>query len=418
MPDHVLRIFCEDRPIGALLAHSDGSVDFVYDQGVGERDTVSLAMLPTANPDEYLGFNGLPLPFEVSLPEGWLWQRLNSRYGKLVDLSDDIALLKLVGTGLIGRITVGGPRQNIPLNDRWIQAARSGHAAESLSHVLHEIPPEYMGLSGVMPKISLRGGTDHAHGTVIADEAIVKFETPEYPAICLAEDFALRAARDWGLTAAECTLSDAGDALFIQRFDIYQNGSRLGFEDACCLSGLRRNGKYRGSIQGLFEMVESYVSEEFIPADRLQLTKMVILNDILRNGDAHLKNFGLLYSDPEHVRLAPAYDVLDTTLYIPSDVPALALRNGSDVKRWMTAEDLDALQDLSGLDEDVRDLYRDGVDRARDMASRYADILSHEKSLPRERQALARKMGKTIRTRLSSSGANVWSAPTGTTVPA
>lgn len=43
------------------------------------------------------------------------------------------------------------------------------------------------------------------------------------------------------------------------------------------------------------------------------------------NGDAHLKNFGVLYNDPVNAdtRLAPAYDIANTTAYIPDDTLAL-----------------------------------------------------------------------------------------------
>jgi serine/threonine-protein kinase HipA len=53
----------------------------------------------------------------------------------------------------------------------------------------------------------------------------------------------------------------------------------------------------------------------------------VTLSCIVGNGDAHLKNFGLLYSDPTQrdARLAPAYDIVNTTAYIPEDVLALDL---------------------------------------------------------------------------------------------
>lgn len=54
---------------------------------------------------------------------------------------------------------------------------------------------------------------------------------------------------------------------------------------------------------------------------------MVTLSCIVGNGDAHLKNFGLLYSNPtkRDARLAPAYDIVNTTVYIPEDVLALDL---------------------------------------------------------------------------------------------
>jgi serine/threonine-protein kinase HipA len=46
------------------------------------------------------------------------------------------------------------------------------------------------------------------------------------------------------------------------------------------------------------------------------------------NGDAHLKNFGVLYTDPtsNDVRMSPAYDIVNTTCYIPEDGLALSLK--------------------------------------------------------------------------------------------
>ncbi len=51
---------------------------------------------------------------------------------------------------------------------------------------------------------------------------------------------------------------------------------------------------------------------------------MVVMNYFLKNGDAHLKNFGLFFSDDfSRIWLAPAYDVVTTTAYIFKDKPAL-----------------------------------------------------------------------------------------------
>ncbi|MDD2317390.1 MAG: HipA domain-containing protein, partial [Desulfobacterales bacterium] len=56
------------------------------------------------------------------------------------------------------------------------------------------------------------------------------------------------------------------------------------------------------------------------------------LSVMLRNGDAHLKNFGVLYTDPMGVvELAPVYDLVTTTAYIRHDVPALTL---AGTKKW------------------------------------------------------------------------------------
>jgi len=56
---------------------------------------------------------------------------------------------------------------------------------------------------------------------------------------------------------------------------------------------------------------------------------MVVYACTVENGDAHLKNFSLIYRNPqEPIRLAPAYDLVSTTPYIPRDTLALTL-NGT-----------------------------------------------------------------------------------------
>ncbi|MFX6420794.1 HipA domain-containing protein, partial [Acinetobacter baumannii] len=73
--------------------------------------------------------------------------------------------------------------------------------------------------------------------------------------------------------------------------------------------------------------VRLFCASEQVQASLAQLFAMVSLSCIVGNGDAHLKNFGLLYSDPTQrdARLAPAYDIVNTTAYIPEDVLALEL---------------------------------------------------------------------------------------------
>jgi len=53
---------------------------------------------------------------------------------------------------------------------------------------------------------------------------------------------------------------------------------------------------------------------------------MVMLSCMLGNGDAHMKNFGVLYDSVSGaVRMAPAYDIVCTRLYIADDNLALNL---------------------------------------------------------------------------------------------
>ena len=62
------------------------------------------------------------------------------------------------------------------------------------------------------------------------------------------------------------------------------------------------------------------------------------MNYLLKNGDAHLKNFGLLFDDDfSEIFYSPVYDVVNTVVYIHKDKPALML-NGKKI--WWGREAL------------------------------------------------------------------------------
>jgi len=58
----------------------------------------------------------------------------------------------------------------------------------------------------------------------------------------------------------------------------------------------------------------------------------------VRNGDAHRKNFGVVYDDATGwVTLAPTFDIVTTAAYLPDDTLALML---DGTKRWPDAKRL------------------------------------------------------------------------------
>jgi serine/threonine-protein kinase HipA len=53
-----------------------------------------------------------------------------------------------------------------------------------------------------------------------------------------------------------------------------------------------------------------------LPSDNLhRFFEQVAFFIMVRNGDAHLKNSGLLYRSPEQLWLAPIFDVVTTSIY-------------------------------------------------------------------------------------------------------
>jgi serine/threonine-protein kinase HipA len=117
------------------------------------------------------------------------------------------------------------------------------------------------------------------------------------------------------------------------------------------------------------------------------LFKLFVLNCALRNGDAHMKNFGVIYEDVTGpARLAPVYDLVSTLPYLPKDGMALTLNGSTDwpdckslVRLGQTRCDL-SMQMINKIIEQTADVlaslapevtkYFDGNSSQREIADR------------------------------------------------
>lgn len=156
--------------------------------------------------------------------------------------------------------------------------------------------------------------------TVPIPSLIVKAASPAYPGLAANEFLCLTAARRAGIDVPTFALSDDGRMLVLDRFDLVDHGSgrieRLGFEDIAALAGLRvrdvpSDRKYQGSYQRIAELMRQLQ----LPGTNLhRFFEQVAFSVMVRNGDAHLKNFGLLYRSAGEIWLAPMFDVVTTSI--------------------------------------------------------------------------------------------------------
>jgi serine/threonine-protein kinase HipA len=176
----------------------------------------------------------------------------------------------------------------------------------------------------------------------------VKFWEPnEYPQLAANEYFCLTAARKCGLDLPPFRLAEDGMALVIDRFDLRMDGTYRGFEDFCVLNARRTDEKYRGSYEtSVMKRFGQFANSTQVNDDLKKLFTLIALNCALRNGDAHLKNFGIVYDDVQgEARLAPVYDLVTTSLYIAKDSLALTLNGATE---WPTARELRKLGETRG----------------------------------------------------------------------
>lgn len=146
----------------------------------------------------------------------------------------------------------------------------------------------------------------------------------------------------------------------------------------CVLQAKQRDDKYEGSYEQIVKTIKTFVSPANKKAALIQFYKMMVINTIVQNGDAHLKNFGLIYDGIGDIRLAPAYDIVSTTVYIQNDILALNLMGS---KKWWSQKYLEKFgQEVCDLTKkEAQIYYEECKNSARNVLEQIKQRLSVEK---------------------------------------
>jgi serine/threonine-protein kinase HipA len=249
---------------------------------------------------------GLHPFFEHLGPEGWLREH-QARLAHIQE-EDDFGLLLRYGQDCIGAVGIR-PHEGDPLPDPVTEAtANPGRT-----------------LSGVQRKLLVTRGADGVFapaGPTGLASFIAKFNSERHDDLVRNEALSLRwAAAVLGrgevndFTIARVAVVDEG-ALVVTRFDRTREGAKLRLEDfaqiLCKPRGRDHTGKYDASYEQAAAVIAEHSARPEI--DRLRFFRRLIVFALLGNCDAHLKNFSLLET-PTGLRLSPAYDIVNTTLY-------------------------------------------------------------------------------------------------------
>jgi serine/threonine-protein kinase HipA len=297
---------------------------------------------------------GLAPIFEMNLPEGALRERFRLAFAKATGSFDELNLLSVVGRSQVGRVRYTGEleqlHEEVPFQsiDEILERRRSG----DLFRYLLEKFASYSGISGVQPKILVRDEkaftemeqTGHrlSQSYQGATHIVKLWEPNVYPQLAANGYLCLVAARKCGLDVPPFRLAEDGMALVMDRFDLRMDGSYRGFEDFCVLNGRRTDEKYRGTYEtSIMNRFTQFSQSPHVNEDLEKLFTLIAFNCAVRNGDAHLKNFGIVYDDVQgEARLAPVYDLVTTSIYVAKDSLALTL-NGTT--NWPAMKELTKL---------------------------------------------------------------------------
>ncbi|NDZ13808.1 type II toxin-antitoxin system HipA family toxin [Variovorax sp. WS11] len=304
---------------GQLLKTS--TYEFRYLDPDPEQPPVALLMPPK----ERLTWQDGDLfpPMDQNLPEGDLFMKIRELFPK--QPMTPMHLLALIGRNGIGRLGYSLPEHPLaaappPLSKDELLKTRY------TPEVFNELVAAYLstgaGIAGMQPKIMVPD-----RPTIPIPSLIVKAASAAYPSLAANEYLCLSAARSAGIEVPSFALSDDGQMLILDRFDLVQREDgrieRLGFEDVAALAGLRvreilSDRKYQGSYQRIAELLRQLR----LHSDNLhRFFQQVAFSVMVRNGDAHLKNFGVLYRSSADVWLAPMFDVVTTSVYRYAQYP-------------------------------------------------------------------------------------------------
>ncbi len=291
----------------------------IYSFTYTQNNPISLVM-PTTESLYISKYEMLPI-FDQFMPEGWLYQVMLNHLRKRLGTITDYQVFRSLAPNIEGFLTFRLKGRGVPQGATALNSIVIKDLVENdTMDLFHELVNAFLlrsSISGVQPKV-LVPVEDKA--VLKGENHIVKTFGEQFPDLARNEYLCLRACERAGLLIPEITLSKHGRFLIVKKFT-----GGLGFEEFCTLFGKTSKEKYHGSYESIAKALAKVSSS---PENDLELFyKSVVMSFLLKNGDAHLKNFGVLYSSPTtgDTRLAPTYDVVCTAVYIPSDTPALTL---------------------------------------------------------------------------------------------
>ena len=314
-----LNVNVDSKNAGKLVKENDEFIFLYTNEDI--KNFISLIMPVRQKPYIY---NKLHPIFEMHLPEGYLLSIIKKHFSKIAK-TDDFGLLKIISSSIKGRISYETDSvivtNNLTLDDLLHPKS------DTLFDELVNRFALNSALSGVQPKVL---ATIENKTTLKIDDYIVKSWGEDYPELALNEYYCMKIVKLANIEVTEFFISDDEKLFIMKRFDKIDD-NYIGFEDMCVLMGKQRDDKYEGSCEQVVKTIKTFVSSQNKRTALIQFFKMMYLNYRLKNGDAHLKNFGLIYEGINNIKLAPAYDVVSTTVYIKNDIPALLLLGS---KKW------------------------------------------------------------------------------------
>ena len=394
-------VYLSDQLVGHLVQRGDNT-RFTFVDGYWETaDRRSLGLCFEQNRSGGKA-SAVKLPpwFSNLLPEGPLRKWIAKDRG--VKTERELELLLRIGGDLPGAVVVKEGER------------RQGEGSfESQSRDDDVESPSVMkfSLAGVGIKLSMtqKGGR---FVLPVKDELgkwILKFPDPEYARIPANEDAMMTLAGMCGIEVPEHHLvhrdeieasldhlwkSSEDVAYVVRRFDRDGSGGRIHIEDFAQVRGIPSGDSEK--YQGSFETVGALCYRDYDLEALRQWARRIAFNLAIGNGDAHLKNWSLIYPDGRRPTLSPAYDLVSTAIHMRDENLGLKFNGTREFGRVRSGgfarleKKLEADgADLESLAEETVNAVLGNLEAMRD---RYTDVVRELDWIEKNAAAMRRQL--------------------------
>jgi len=329
-----LRLSISQQEIGVLSHYSGGKNIFVFSPDyialpAAQRNTLTLTQLIDESflSQPQISNQRVPPVLSNLLPEGalrqWMAQSLK------VHVDNEFPLMAHMGRSLPGAIEATPiAAGNLPA---WALDHREQVQAVQID-VEHQ--QNKFSLAGVQMKFSSVRNQDGSFniGTDANDNSwIIKTPSTVHRHVPYNEFSAMRLAEAAGVNIPEIKLVELSEldnlpdiqlpnethAYAIKRFD-REGGQRIHTEDFAQIFQVYSHDKYKKhNYEQIGNALYSYSNQGL--KDVQQMARRLLVNILLGNGDAHLKNWSVIYTNQQRPNLSPAYDIVSTIPYVKGE---------------------------------------------------------------------------------------------------
>lgn len=377
-----LNVSLHDEVIGVLTHYQDGKNIFMFTPeyvAFPDRKTMTLAQLINPNILQLPMVRNHKLPpfFSNLLPEGILREIISKKIK--VHTDNEFPILAQLGGSLIGAIKATPIKKGMVPD--WVYIRKEIKEIE----VAMKDSKNGFSLPGVQMKFSghHKDGRFNITGDSSKDDWIIKTPSTVHDNVPKNEYSAMLLARSIGIDIPDVRLISLSEldnptihfpvteifAYGIKRFDRVDTGNgvlKIHTEDFGQIFNLYPINKYD---KVNYEMIGRIIMTQSVHSDKdiQEMARRLLMNILIANGDAHIKNWSMIYRDGLSPALSPAYDILNTSSYIQGEVEfALNLAknknwykvNYSSFEKW--AEKIGAPWNL------VKDALDEAIHIARD----------------------------------------------------